>query len=264
MKRPIFTILASLVFTSASAQAANIIARGTNDILIGTGKTHTLEVRCDTQENAVKISRLAVLSVPEAGTVKLDFGITTAHGLLDSSGMLLKNCRVLDFEGQEYDLKTTKIAKNYAPGDPTDWALIVFERARNTDVIRYALAKPLSIENYDKLAEARLPLMFSSARGLGNNDQHCSALPRRFIGMNKARYVGLLPHNCKAISGQSGAPVSITREGQNVIFGFHVGSAFWMGIPNVTKPAKHGYMRVIDDRIMTDINTSIAALLQKP
>lgn len=224
---------------------------------------HTLEVRCSMGDDKIKISRMSILDIPKAKNTNLDFGITTGHGLLDDHRSILTDCRVHDFKGKSYDINNIHVAKNYGPGTANDWAIISFERAKKSQVIRYALANAISVNEFDELARSELQLSFASARGLADGNQRCIALPRQTVGMNTENYAGLLPHSCKAISGQSGAPLSVVRNNRNVLLGLHIGHAFWVGVPDQDKPARHGYMRILDDDLIAAINTNVTTLMEK-
>lgn len=251
------------VFFSNLALASSIISNDQPSNVPDNSNIHTLEVRCRVGVDQLKISRISILDVRGAKDQNIDLGITTAHGLLDSSGDALNRCNIRGFAGESYRISDVQIAKNYSPGTANDWAIVVLERAKKTDLVRYAFASPLSIDEFDGLADARLPLTFSSARGVPDGRQSCEALPRPTVGMNKSRYDGLIPHNCKAVSGQSGAPISVFRGNQNIILGLHIGHAFWAGVPDVNAPAKLGYMRVFDNELVEIINSNVTALMEK-
>lgn len=204
------------------------------------------------------MSRLAVLDIDRDSAH--DVAITTGHGLLDSHGQTLTDCRVHDFKGHTYEITGLKIAPDYAPGTANDWAIVTFEKARKTPLIRYALATPLETGAFDELAETNLPVRFSSARGLPGSGQDCAMLPRRHAGFEPKEYSGLLPHNCRAVSGQSGAPISVTRKGHNIIMGIHVGHAFLLSSPHNDGPIRYGYMRVFDDHLRNHVNSIIMDL----
>lgn len=216
---------------------------------------HTLSLQCKTSDTTYRMSRLAVLDTNIHS--EYDIAITTAHGLVDGSGGTLPDCTVRDFTGHIYKIHAVKVADNYAPGTPSDWAVLKFEKVRKSSLIRYALASPLETRVFDELAETNLPVNFSTARGLPGSGQDCFMLPRRNAGFDPARYEGLIPHNCHAVSGQSGAPVSISRGKHSVIMGFHVGHAFLLESPHNDGPVRHGYMRAFDDNLRKNVNAII-------
>lgn len=259
MRARLATLTCVLAAFALPASASSLISDGHNDAHITKG-THTLSLQCNTSKTAYLMSRLAVLDVGIESPH--DIAVTTGHGLIDSAGDKLSDCTVRDFKGNAYKVISTKVAPNYAPGTPDDWAVITFEKARKTPLVRYALAAPLKTKAFDSLAETNLSVRFSSARGLPSSGQDCAMLPRSFAGFEPQRYSGLIPHDCRAVSGQSGAPISVTRDGHNVIIGIHVGHSFLLESPHADGPTRYGYMRVFDDHLRDHVNAIIMDLTE--
>lgn len=240
--------------------ASSVISLDHKNPHIPSSQIHTLAIQCPYEGKTVMASRLAVLETSKtwkSGT--LDAGLTTAHGLLGKDGQPLEGCYILDFTGKKHKVRTIKAADDYIAGSATDWALVTFKRIKNPDMVRYAVADPMSAERFDLMAEDRLPVLFSSARGLPQSGQNCSLYPRRYAGLTSDKYRGLLLHDCRAISGQSGAPVSIKRGGKDVLVGMHLGNMFVLQSPYMSRPATHNFMRILDDDLRADIVKAIAA-----
>lgn len=222
--------------------------------------THTLSLVCPYDKNLLIMSRLSVLDSPQLK--ELDVGVTTGHGVLDANGTPLVDCIIADFSGNKYEVKSIIPSDDYVAGTANDWAVITFEPIQMASIVRYSVAHPLPTSTFDSLADAQMMVQFSSARGLADNAQLCTIFPSHYAGFNKPHHTGLLPHSCQANPGQSGAPISIVRDQDNIIVGFHMGHAMSYGTPTYNHPGRYGYMRIFDDKLQDDVNTIIMNLIE--
>lgn len=242
------------------AMASSVISLDNKNPLTSSSRIDTLAIRCPYEGTIVMASRLAVLDVSETWkSGKFDAGLTTAHGVLDNDGQPIEGCYILDFTGEKHKVHTITAADNYVAGSATDWAVITFKKIKNPAMVRYVVADPMNAERFDSMAENRLPVLFSSARGLPYSGQNCSLYPKRYAGLTSDKYRGLLLHDCRAISGQSGAPVSIKRGDKDVLIGMHLGNMFVLQSPYMPRPATHNFMRILDDDLRSDIVKAIEA-----
>jgi len=117
----------------------------------------------------------------------MDFALVTGHAL-----PLERPCFVQDFEGNQRDVDLIDYAKAFEVGTPNDWAI--------TDYIS-------DFEAAD--------ILFAEARGLPKNSQACRLLPT--LPSFKKEQKRPLPifHDCDAIPGQSGSPLTARIEEQD-------------------------------------------------
>ncbi len=215
---------------------------------------NSVRLRCYISENIGKSSRAIVLQISPSNNLgeKFDFAVTTAHGLLDGDGNVMKDCQVNLPGSKNYKVKAHVIAPNYQQGQSSDWAIIAFDKLKSKAVIRHQVSADMSDMAVEEIANKRLSVFFSKARGLPHNGQTCTLLPRQFAGLTQKKHVQLLAHNCRSIAGQSGSPISIMRNNHAVVLGMHVGSSMIYAHPTPSSPLRHqGYMRVIDQDFMT-------------
>lgn len=218
-----------------------------------TTSINSLRLRCYVSENIGKSSRAIVLQFLPSNELSknFDFAITTAHGLMDDSGKTMENCQVNLPGGETHEIKAIVIAPDYKQGQASDWAIIAFEKLESKAIIRHQVSADMSNMAVVQIANARLSVLFSKARGLPHNGQICNLLPRQYAGLTQKKHAQFLAHNCRAIAGQSGSPITVIRNDQPVVLGIHVGSSMIYAHPTPSSPLRYqGYMRVIDQEFM--------------
>jgi hypothetical protein len=222
--------------------------------------TNSVKIRCFVGDEKVNQSVAAVLDINAFGKSfkKKDVALTTGHGLPLENLTELKKCFVYGPTGRAYKIRAVRTARDYAPGTSTDWALILFDRIRDETLVRYSIANDLSINDFEKLAGAKTDVQFATARGIQINGQNCNLVPRRYAKLSGDQFAGVVAHSCRAISGQSGSPVSVSNGNQEILLGIHLGKLFTLPIRNVTTKARWvGFMRVIDQSLLTTFQTMI-------
>ena len=227
------------------------------------GQISALRVSCLVSKGKNRKSFAAVLKIETAPDKKqkFDVAITTGHGLVDKRGNLLNNCSVSYPGSEKYPIKLTKLANNFKPGSPTDWAVIVFTKIKTDNLTRYYFGTDVSRRTIDAFAESKLPVVFATARGIPVNGQTCKIEPRRFAGLAKKRYIGLLSHNCRAIAGQSGSPISVFQQNTPILIGIHLGNSMIYGYPTMNTPLHYkGYFRSIDEEFMASFSNYLAEI----
>ena len=158
-----------------------------------------LRLNCEGAEKTGVRSRLAVLDI---GNPNYDFGFSSGHGILAE-----RPCVVMDFQGKSKPVNLIKFADDYQSGGKTDWAIIRFDKISTRGLVRYELA-PID-EN--SLTENN-KFYFAKALGLPENSQACHL---SVLDFNNGRRRAT--HDCKAVSGQSGSPITQEVEGKHML-----------------------------------------------
>jgi len=254
--------------------ASNIITHSVGDeptksqVLNNTGDgINALLLNCKISEQTYKRSFASVLqlTIEDSAKNKYDVAITTGHGLVGDDGELLDNCFVSYPGSEKFPVTDAKLAPNYKPGTPSDWAVITFPKIENESLIRYSVGENISQKTFQDFAELRPSVLFSTARGLPVNGQDCEIEPRRFAGLRHQNFIGFLSHTCRAIAGQSGTPISVVRNQEPILIGVHIGSSMVYGYPTINTPLYHrGYMREIDTEFMAEFSKILTSLSTKP
>lgn len=224
---------------------------------------NALRLRCKVPGNKTRTSYATILKLETSNNAKqkYDIAITTGHGLLGKDGKLLKECFVRFPGSKPYPVTAAKLAPNYRPGSPSDWAALIIPKIRNDDLVRYAVGNKLTQKAFTDMAEKRPSVLFAAARGLPINTQHCTLEPRRDAGMGHKIHVGLFSHTCRAIAGQSGSPISILQNNEPIALGIHIGNSMIYGYPTLDTPLHYrGYMRGIDEEFMVEFSAVLAEL----
>lgn len=206
-----------------------------------------LVLKCANSETSVFLSRLAVLDIPQSR--KMDFALVSGHAL-----PLQRPCFVQDFEGQRRNVDLIDYAKNYKVGTTHDWALISFRKMKTKNLIRYPLS-PITDHIIDfKTAD----ISFAKARGLPENSQICRLLP--LIGPLKTHTNAPSPyfHNCRAIPGQSGSPMTTQVNGQDYLVGLHIGRSWFFKSPYTGRADRHGSVALFSSEMVDEINDIIS------
>jgi len=240
--------LATCVVSSAiliSAEASTI----TNNIDLTPRKitkatpTHAVFLKCKLSDNIISQSKGAILELPKAlKKTKRDFAIVSGHGLYAEA-----DCFISDFQSNSRKVLTKTFAKNYQSGTETDWAIVSFKRIKGPHIKRYNLESYLdptsSIHN--------APISFARARGLPQNSQSCKVDIVELKTLKTSRPI--FSHNCHAIPGQSGSPLTHNVNGRDQLIGLHLGSMWMLNSPLTGKPGKINIMRPYDKQIADEI-----------
>ncbi len=252
------------------ANAANIITAPPASPSLQAGKwstpdsnTNSVRITCYGSKNRGYYSRAIVMRMTPTSSIvsKYDVAITTGHGLLDINGQIVKDCGVNRPGGKQHAVVMVKLARGYKQGTSTDWAIIVFKKMQANEIIRYGVGFELKPDMVQKIASKRMAVLFSQASGIPKNYQTCNLIPRQYAGLTRPSQASLLAHNCRAIAGQSGSPVSIVREQQNIVLGIHIGKAMIFGYPTPRSPLRfHGFMRVIDQDFLQAFSGMLAEI----
>lgn len=230
--------------------------------------SNSIIVQCYVSEGIVKKSRAVVLHINEENSLSSqhDIAVTTGHGFIDNDGKTFNKCEVIGPSRKTYPIKTIKFAPNYKPGTASDWAVMSLPKMETEKIQRYSVVDDKTGQEMELLARQNMPVLFSTARAYPQNGQSCILYPRKYAGFTKQEHKGLLAHNCRAISGQSGSPVSVERDGHPILIGIHIGNSFVLKVQDVDQPPRfYGYMRVIDRAVLEAqinllINSEVPAL----
>lgn len=224
---------------------------------------NSVRLRCDVGAGRVKQSRALVLQLDETavGLGEYEVALTTAHGLLDQNAEVLDACQIMDARGQSHKVEYIAPASNTQSGTRSDWAIIVFKKPKDSRLLRYELPDFVPTSQFEKMATDDFSVKFSTAIGLSYNGQSCSLISRKTAGLLGARYLGFLAHDCFAVSGQSGTPISVLNDGVPVVLGMHVGNSFSFGEPSKNvAPRFYGYMRVFDKGFVEEVEQLLVGL----
>ncbi|PHR55077.1 MAG: hypothetical protein COA43_15835 [Robiginitomaculum sp.] len=235
--------------TSLSAQTIPLVST----------KNDSVQLQCVHDENRIKISRAFVLQVSTPnGHNKYEYALTTGHGFSDIGVGNTHTCKIVSAGGAVHDILSIRFAKNYKVGTPSDWAILVFKTKRKKNYIRYLLPQSEDLLRFDDMAEVFMPVKFSEARGISHNTQSCTLVPRRKANMGFPIHSGFIPHTCRAVSGQSGSPVTVQSSGVAIALGINIGNVFSFGeFGKKERPRFYGYMRVIDTEMVRELNGHI-------
>jgi len=255
--RSLSAFLVALVFAFSQAKATVPISSDELLDIRPSQDPSVLALYCQISGKTYYQSRVALLQSPDA---KYDYGITTAHGLVHQDGHELENCYVRDFSGGQFRLEKSFIPANYLAGSSSDWAIISLKKIKSKALLRYSL--PAFSDNVERqIRGSATTVTFPSGRGLGFNGQVCLALPGAFAGVIDEN---ILVHDCKAISGQSGSPISTTYGSEDVLLGIHLGKSFVIKSPITKKPEYLGFFRFADQALVAEITIVVRSLHNEP
>lgn len=198
-----------------------------------------LRLECKSPDGTHAQSRAAVLNI---GDPKYDFAFATGHAVPSE-----RPCVVKDFAGGQSPVSLIRLADGYQPGQRTDWAIIRFDKIRTRDLVRYNLDP---IENIESLTEKQFE--FARARGLQSISQKCSLSILNFSQGNRR-----VVHDCKAVPGQSGSPLTKWVDGEPMLVGLHIGHLWMFQSPETGRPDKKGYINLFDQETVDEINSVI-------
>lgn len=199
-----------------------------------------LRLICEGADDSARQSRIAVL---EVGDPLYDFGFATGHAVPSE-----RPCAVKDFSGEERAVNLIKLANEYRAGEKTDWAIIRFDKISTQSLVRYQLD---AVDPLDPLVDETFS--FAAARGLPENAQSCK-LSRLKFKDDRHR----VTHDCRAVPGQSGSPITRIVEGQHKLIGLHIGHLWMLESPKTGRPDRKGYINLLDGQTVTEIEQMIA------
>jgi len=250
-KKKLETLLKSIaafaVFTTGlfTAQASTITPSFDAKITHhNASPNHAVFLKCKLNDNWENQSKGIVLSLPKnLHKHGHDFAIVTAHGLKQG-----QDCYIADFQGHSEKVTNAYFADNYQAGTGTDWALVSFKTLKGNHIERYHVDDYLI--DIDLLNNTMVS--FAEARGLPSNTQKCRLVLidlKTDIQKNN-QYVS---HDCRAIGGQSGSPITIFANGRHRLVGFHLGNIWTLNSPMTGKPGKLNFLRPYDKKMSEDI-----------
>jgi hypothetical protein len=183
-----------------------------------------VQIRRNTETpNVVHVTRGAVLELD--ADAKRDLVFTTAHGLPESRGAVLDECRVLGVHGQPYRIARVWRSAGAGLGDiADDWAVLLVKGRLEGEVGRLTAGKVTADELThlaDGQATVRLLLRQADPR---DGDCHLRHLAAPYEDLP----TDLLIYSCgRAIMagapGLSGSPLLVGVEGRPFVIGVHVG-----------------------------------------
>lgn len=203
-------------------------------------------LKCETTGVFLLNSRVSVLETSEISNRRdYDYGLVTGHG-----APLKHPCFVQDFMGNKKKVRGIWHSPNFDPGTDSDWAVISFKKMKTSNLVRYPL-KVTQTNWHDQ------PVNFAAARGLPNNNQLCKISELHFPKKTETKKRKVVTHNCRSIPGQSGSPLTTRIHETETLVGFHIGRIWMLSAPDTMKPGERGYLRVIDQDIVSQISNII-------
>lgn len=200
-----------------------------------------LRLICEGADESFRQSRIAVLDV---GDPAYDFGFATGHAVPSE-----RPCAVKDFSGGERPVNLIRLADGYEPGETTDWAIIRFNKISTKTLVRYQLE---AVDKSTSLSDQKFS--FAAARGLSDNAQSCK-LSRLDFNNGRHRFT----HDCRAVPGQSGSPITRIEAGHHKLIGLHIGHLWMFESPETGRPDRAGYINLLDAQTVKEIESLIAA-----
>lgn len=209
---------------------------------------HAVFLKCDIDEERSLQSKGAVLKLPQhLQKSKRDFALVTGHGLKEDS-----KCFVEDFKGNSNRVKTLYLAPDYKAGTSSDWAVVSFRSFAGDHIKRY------DIDNYldDLSVLDNETISFAQARGLPTNTQKCR-LALISLKTDILKSEAFVTHDCKAIGGQSGSPITRIENGVHRLIGLHLGNIWTLNSPLTGKPGRINFLRPFDEQMSQEIKRVI-------
>lgn len=204
---------------------------------------HAIFLKCKAGVRSTYLSKGVVLGIPaELKKRGRDFAIVTGHGLGERA-----DCYVSDFQGNSHKVLSVTLASNYKSGTDTDWAVISFKKIKGPHIIRYPLEEYLS----GLSALNKKNVSFAQARGLPENSQSCQLATMNIRNLEDiSSFIG---HNCRAIGGQSGSPITSYESGKHKLIGLHLGNIWTLRSPITGKPGKINFLRPYDEEMYLQV-----------
>lgn len=199
-----------------------------------------LRLLCDGANKQETQSRIAVLDI---GDPKYDFGFATGHAIPPE-----RPCAVKDFDGKQRSVDLIRLADGYKSGEKTDWAIIRFDKISTRQLVRYQLEP---VEDFGPLNQQII--LFARAMGLPENAQPCML---DLLDFKNGFY--RMTHDCRAVRGQSGSPLTRIVDGKHKLVGLHVGHLWMFPAPDTGRPDRRGYVNLVNRDTISEIQTIIA------
>jgi len=104
----------------------------------------------------------------------------------------------------------------------------------------------------DSFRQSRIAV--SKARGLPENAQSCKLSILDFdTGHHR------VTHDCRAVPGQSGSPITRLSNGEHMLVGLHIGHLWMFKSPETGRPDRKGYINLLDKPTIDEIESLITA-----
>lgn len=251
LKQAYIALIALAFLLSSNVFAASKIDKTTSLQARSIQEPSTLHLECRVDESSFYTSKIALIKTSDR---RFDYGLSTGHGMKIEGLNFSKDCLVIDYNGRQFNLLALYLPRAFSPGSETDWALIRLPRIRDDNIVRFQLPEyeHMTEEAFRANAQA---INFPKARGIGRNSQLCQSYPSRVMGLMERN---ILVHNCRAVSGQSGSPISVSTNQVDLLIGLHLGTGFVMRSEISDKAGYLGYFRFIDNAMVEEIDIIIS------
>ena len=198
-----------------------------------------LRLICEGAEASHLQSRVAILDIDHE---KYDFGFAAGHAIPPE-----RPCKIRDFNRRSKSVDLIKFADSYQSGEKTDWAIIRFKKISTKGLVRYQLEPVEDLALLDQKT-----FSFAQARGRSENAQNCNLTELNFHNGRQR-----ITHDCKAIPGQSGSPVTQLVDGKHKLIGLHIGQLWMLESPETGRPDRRGYINLLDVETVNEIKSVI-------
>ena len=202
-----------------------------------------LRLMCGTSdENIERHSRVAVIRTPDQD---YDYGLTTGHGVPSDHP-----CIVRDFEGRLSSVISIQYAPDYRSGTNDDWAVIKFKPIKTPRLVRFEM-EPIKANS----AINGLEVNFARALALPENFQKCQL---ELLSFNPEKQ--WVSHNCRSVPGQSGSPISVSKDGEEKLIGLNIGTLWLISNPNTGRPSQNGHVFLLNATTVQKIEKTVQDL----
>lgn len=237
----------SVLCFSAKAATVSPNYNATPRVITNSTPTHAVFLKCNAGKNLVNQSKGAILALPpDLAKAGKDIAIVSGHGLEQST-----DCYVGDFLGNSKKVLSVTFARDYKAGTDTDWALISFKKIKGRHIQRYDVDSVLP----DLTALNDRAVTFAQARGLPENTQKCRLADSVHKSLSDKGTI--ISHDCRAIGGQSGSPITQVINGRHKLIGFHIGSGWTIKSPMTGKPGHVNFMRSYDAQMSSEVKQAL-------
>ena len=242
-------VFAYLSLSTSIANAATLTPRFEPQVKNSNNAiNHAIFLKCDIDEKRSLQSKGVILKLPRyLEKSRHEFALVTGHGLKET-----RKCYVEDFKGHSRQVKSLHLAPNYKAGTNSDWAIVSFRSFAGDHIKRY------DIENYfgDLSMLDNETVSFAQARGLPANTQKCR-LALISLQTDIFKSEPFVSHDCKAIDGQSGSPITRIENGVHRLIGLHLGNIWTLNSPLTGKPGRLNFLRPFDEQLSQEIKQVI-------